>query len=127
MFVISVGRIGSGGKKTGTTLPAREVTLGRGADNDLVLEDTLVSRKHCRLVAIEGGALVLDKGSSNGTWLNGTPVAQPSLLRFEDELVIGPYVLRVQSLVGRCTSGVARQAVISDISFDGTVTAMCQH
>ena len=47
----------------------------------------------------------MDEGSSNGTWLNGKPIAHPTLLTFNDELVIGPYVLRVQSLVGRCTSG----------------------
>lgn len=104
MFVITVGRIGESGKQTGT-LASREVSIGRAAENDLVLEDKLVSRLHCRLVAVEGGAVVMDEGSSNGTWLNGEPLAHPTFLTFNDELVIGPYVLRVQSLVGRCTTG----------------------
>lgn len=104
MFVITVGRIGKSGKQTGT-LASREVSIGRAVENDLVLEDGLVSRLHCRLVSVEGGAVVMDEGSSNGTWLNGEPLTHPTFLTFNDELVIGPYVLRVQSLVGRCTTG----------------------
>jgi len=107
MFVITVGRIGKSGKQTGT-LASREVSIGRAEGNDLVLEDERVSRLHCRLVSVEGGALVMDEGSSNGTWLNGEPLAHPTFLTFDDELVIGPYVLRVQSLVGRCTTGRTR-------------------
>lgn len=104
MFVITVGRIGKSGKQTGT-LASREVSIGRAAENELVLDDELVSRLHCRLVAVEGGALVMDEGSSNGTWLNGEPLTHPTFLTFNDELVVGHYVLRVQSLVGRCTTG----------------------
>lgn len=104
MFVITVGRIGQSGRQT-RTLAAREVSIGRAGENDVVLEDELVSRLHCRLVSVEGGAVVMDEGSSNGTWLNGEPLAHPTFLTLNDELVVGRYVLRVQSLVGRCTTG----------------------
>jgi predicted component of type VI protein secretion system len=104
MFVITVGRIGQSDRKTGT-LASREVSIGRAAENDLVLDDELVSRLHCRLVAVEGGVVVMDEGSSNGTWLNGEPLTHPTFLTFHDELVVGRCVLRVQSLVGRCTTG----------------------
>jgi predicted component of type VI protein secretion system len=104
MFVITAGRIGESDKRTGT-LASREVSIGRAAENDVVLDDELVSRLHCRLVAVEGGAVVMDEGSSNGTWLNGEPLTHPTFLTFNDELVVGRYVLRIQSLVGRCTTG----------------------
>jgi hypothetical protein len=104
VFTITVGLIGDRSTKTGT-LASREIAIGRDPSNDLVLDSGSVSRTHCRLVAIEGAAIVLDEGSKNGTWLNGKPVAHPAVLRFEDELVIGPYTLRVQSLVGRGTAG----------------------
>ncbi|HYO52292.1 FHA domain-containing protein [Archangium sp.] len=103
MFNITVGLIGASSTKTGT-LASREIAIGRDPTNDLVLDNGSVSRTHCRLVAIEGAAIVLDEGSKNGTWLNGKPVAHPAVLKFEDELVIGPYLLRVQSLVGRGTA-----------------------
>ncbi|MGZ3461184.1 MAG: FHA domain-containing protein [Archangium sp.] len=104
MFNITVGLSGERSTKTGT-LALREIAIGRDPTNDLVLDSGSVSRTHCRLVAIEGAAIVLDEGSKNGTWLNGKPVDHPSVLRFEDELVIGPYTLRVQSLVGRGQEG----------------------
>jgi hypothetical protein len=108
VFNISVGLIGDRSTKTGT-LASREIAIGRDPSNDLVLDSGSVSRTHCRLVAIEGAAIVLDEGSKNGTWLNGKPVAHPAVLRFEDELVIGPYSLRVQSLVGRGTAGAQQE------------------
>ncbi len=104
MLTLTVGHIGKHSRTT-RTLATRELTIGRDAGSDLVLEDGLVSRTHCRLVALEGAVLVTDAGSRNGTWINGRPIDGPSLLKFEDELVIGPYKLRVQSLVGRCTTG----------------------
>lgn len=104
MFNITVGLIGERNTKTGT-LASREIAIGRDPTNDIVLDSGSVSRTHCRLVAIEGATIVLDEGSKNGTWLNGKPVAHPSVLRFEDELVIGPYTLRVQSLVGKGMAG----------------------
>ncbi|WP_257458953.1 FHA domain-containing protein [Archangium lipolyticum] len=104
MFFITVRRIGKKGRQTGT-LASREVSIGRAAENDLVLEDARVSRLHCRLLSVEGGAVVMDERSRNGTWLNGEPLAHPTFFTFHDELVVGPYALRVQSLVGRCTTG----------------------
>jgi hypothetical protein len=65
-----------------------------------MLRDETVSGVHCRLVAIEGGAIVLDEGSTNGTFLNGELVVRPTVLDVNDELQVGPYLLRVQSLVG---------------------------
>jgi len=104
MFTITVGRLGERSRET-RTFSARELTLGRDSGSDLVLEDEVVSRTHCRLVAIAGGALLLDEGSCNGTWLNHKRVEGPELVTFDDELVIGPYTLRIRSLVGRCTTG----------------------
>ena len=115
MFNITVGLIGESNMTTGI-LSAREIAIGRDPTNDLVLDSGSVSRTHCRLVAIEGAAIVLDEGSKNGTWLNGRPVAHPAVLKSEDELVIGPYVLRVQSLIGRgltATAGLGPAVVVA--------------
>jgi len=104
VFNITVGLIGDRNTQTGT-LAAREIAIGRDPANDLVLDNGSVSRTHCRLVAIEGATIVLDENSKNGTWLNGKPVDHPCVVKFEDELVIGPYTLRVQSLVGQSEAG----------------------
>ena len=88
------------GVRTKETLAEREIFVGRSKKCHLVLRDETVSGIHCRLVAIEGGALVMDEGSTNGTFLNGELVVQPTFMDVNDELRVGPYLLRVQSLVG---------------------------
>ncbi|MDQ0963988.1 ABC-type multidrug transport system ATPase subunit/ABC-type multidrug transport system permease subunit [Streptomyces sp. B4I13] len=53
----------------------RTVRIGRAADNDLVVDDLVVSRRHAELRALpDGGHEIVDLGSHNGTYLNGLPV-----------------------------------------------------
>jgi serine/threonine protein kinase len=55
-------------------------TIGRGAENNLVVaSDLAMSRQHCRLKHGDEGCLLLDLGSSNGTYLNGERVREASL------------------------------------------------
>jgi pSer/pThr/pTyr-binding forkhead associated (FHA) protein len=53
-------------------LSQRITTVGRAAGSDLRLEDNLVLRNHARLVRRnDGSVLVMDAGSTNGTYLDG--------------------------------------------------------
>jgi pSer/pThr/pTyr-binding forkhead associated (FHA) protein len=105
VFNITVKRIDTGLLLTSGTVASREFFIGRSESSQFLLRDETVSGTHCRLVAIEGGAIVLDEGSTNGTWVNGERVEHPTLITSHDTLVIGPYVLSVLSLIGRGTSG----------------------
>ncbi|WP_411573459.1 FHA domain-containing protein [Streptomyces fradiae] len=68
-------------------LPARTVRIGRASDNDVVVDDLVVSRHHAELVARPDGTyLIRDLGSHNGTFLNGRPVDEA---RVTPEDVIG--------------------------------------
>jgi pSer/pThr/pTyr-binding forkhead associated (FHA) protein len=69
-------------------LTAGEFLIGRGADCDLRLAASAVSRHHCMIRLQAGEATLLDLGSSNGTYLNGTRVRGPSKLRTGDEIRI---------------------------------------
>ncbi|WP_405770930.1 ATP-binding cassette domain-containing protein [Streptomyces sp. NBC_00080] len=61
-------------------MPARTVRIGRAADNDLVVDDLVVSRRHAELRALpDGGHEIVDLGSHNGTYLNGLPVTRAPL------------------------------------------------
>ncbi|ARF82393.1 FHA domain-containing protein [Kitasatospora aureofaciens] len=56
-------------------LPGPTVRIGRAPDNDLVLDDLLVSRHHAELRELpDGRHEIVDLGSHNGTYLNGLPV-----------------------------------------------------
>jgi pSer/pThr/pTyr-binding forkhead associated (FHA) protein len=62
-------------------------TIGRSADNDVVVEDGCVSRRHCAiLVHVTSGCELHDTASKNGTLLNGVRLAGPTRLRPGDEI-----------------------------------------
>lgn len=50
------------------------VSIGRGAENDVVLSDPLVSRKHAEVRLTARGAELCDLESTNGTWVRGQRV-----------------------------------------------------
>jgi len=76
-------------------LPSGNLTIGRGNGCDLVLADTLVSRRHVRLFLAPGSAEILDLGSANGITLNDEPVTRGSWLP-GDRLRIGDTVLGIE-------------------------------
>lgn len=74
------------------------VSIGRAGTNDVSLTKGRVSRQHA-LIKQEGEQLVVvDRESTNGTFVNGQKVEQ-SVLRPGDTIKIGPYTLSVISQV----------------------------
>ena len=51
-------------------LEQERVTIGRGDDNALALDDKAASRHHAEITKTATGFLIKDLGSSNGTWVN---------------------------------------------------------
>jgi diguanylate cyclase (GGDEF)-like protein len=51
-----------------------EYVIGRSRSVDIRIDDTGVSREHCRIMKREGRVFVQDLQSRNGTLLNGTPI-----------------------------------------------------
>lgn len=69
-----------------------ETSIGRGIDNDVILADVSVSRRHFRIQR-EGGAITLrDLGSGNGTQVNGRR-AHVEVLSDGDRIELGETVL----------------------------------
>ncbi|MCZ7457275.1 FHA domain-containing protein [Streptomyces sp. WMMC940] len=61
-------------------LPTRTVRIGRAADNDIVIDDLIVSRRHAELRAhLDGRYEIVDLDSHNGTYLNGQPVTEAGI------------------------------------------------
>jgi len=73
-----------------------EVTVGRAGGCGIVLtEDTFVSQVHARLYRQQNDTFVEDLGSTNGTFLNGSPVASATRLRKGDRVQFGQTVVEV--------------------------------
>lgn len=55
------------------------IGIGRASDNDVILDDPMVSRHHCQLKLQHGAYSFADLGSRNGSMVNGQPVTQVAL------------------------------------------------
>ncbi|MFD7028673.1 FHA domain-containing protein [Streptomyces sp. NPDC059917] len=74
----------------GAGVPRTALAIGRDPDNDLVLDDLVVSRRHAELRSLpDGGYEIADLGSHNGTYLNGYPVDRAARLTEGDIVGIG--------------------------------------
>jgi DNA-binding NtrC family response regulator len=74
-------------------LAKEPVTLGRGHDCAIRLEDPLISRHHARVFRSEGKWWIEDLGSRNRTFVNGQELVSPHLLRHDDRIEIGGITL----------------------------------
>lgn len=72
------------------------IHIGRGADCELVLHDSKVSRRHARLVARDGVLVLTDLGSTNGTMVNGHRVSEV-VLGSGDRIELGESTLVIQA------------------------------
>jgi hypothetical protein len=74
------------------------VTIGRHADNGIVLPDERVSRTHARLQIGDGDATFTDLNSTNGSLIDGRSRVGTSSWREGQKLEIGHYVLELQAV-----------------------------
>jgi pSer/pThr/pTyr-binding forkhead associated (FHA) protein/tetratricopeptide (TPR) repeat protein len=85
--------IGGNNRGREFTLKPADNCIGRGTDNDVVLADIAVSRKHTMVCYEAGQFIVRDLGSGNGTLLNGKKVTSHPL-QDGDQLELGNTLLR---------------------------------
>jgi hypothetical protein len=85
----------SGGGRSGETFhpQGERTTIGRSPDCGIFLDDVTVSRKHAVLVERDGGFVIEDQGSLNGTFVNRSRIEGEQRLSDGDEVQIGKYRL----------------------------------
>ncbi|MEE9392033.1 MAG: sigma 54-interacting transcriptional regulator [Planctomycetota bacterium] len=91
-------KVQCGERREDYELRGEPITVGRGKDNNLVLQDGRASRCHCRFELAEAGWQVVDLGSQNGTYLNGRRIRK-SLLQIGDIVQIGAARLELDRCV----------------------------
>lgn len=87
-------------------LTLETLTIGRKADNTLVIEDPAVSGHHARIVKVQAVFFLEDLMSTNGTAINGKPVTRHQL-RDADVITIGQHRLVFQENVTASTAAPA--------------------
>lgn len=78
-------------------------TIGRAATNSVAIDDPFLSHEHAEIVREAGRWWVRDKGSTNGTLLNGSPVAGRTAIQPGDVVQFGG--IRLQLVFGSGSGG----------------------
>ena len=66
-----------------------EIYIGRDVSNDIVVNDSEISRKHARMIMQAGGYILEDLGSTNGTFVSGQRLMGPHGLRPGEVVMLG--------------------------------------
>ena len=81
----------NGEKRQFPLRPGQVCHIGRSDRNDIVVDDEVASRNHAMLQADADRFLLMDRNSSNGTFVNGVRICVPVVLRPGDHITIGSY------------------------------------
>jgi len=71
--------------------------VGRGSDSQIVLDGDSVSRRHAHFEQRADAWLIVDDGSTNGTYCNDEAVARELVLKNGDRVKIGPTIFKFLS------------------------------
>lgn len=81
---------------TGQIYPLIPITtFGRSPTNSIPLNDSFASAEHAHILLRDGQWWLEDRGSRNGTSLNGIPVTQPIIITDGDVVGIGTLRFRI--------------------------------
>lgn len=85
--------------------------VGRGAHNDVVINDDSVSDSHAKLQKREGGWHVVDMGSTNGTYVGGTRIEGEAPLAGATDLRFGGVKMRIHPVGADAGQGKGTRAI----------------
>ncbi|HEV2637260.1 MAG TPA: FHA domain-containing protein [Actinocrinis sp.] len=91
------GQVAPGHYAGSYQMASSRIRIGRSLDNEIVLDDLLVSRHHAELRVTASGALeVIDLGSRDGTFVDGRPVEHRTVLGEGSLIAVGHTLLRLR-------------------------------
>ena len=95
---LSISVVMGSGKGTKQTFSEFPISIGRYPENDIIITDNIVSRRHA-VIAIEDDQLIaIDLNSTNGTYINNLKVDGQMPLNDGELIVIGQTGLKIQTV-----------------------------
>ena len=85
---------------TAFSLTVARMVIGRSANSDVQVQDSLVSQCHAVVLHRDGRTVLEDLGSKNGTTINGRTVSSSTLLRHGDVIRLGRAEMRFEETAG---------------------------
>jgi pSer/pThr/pTyr-binding forkhead associated (FHA) protein len=100
----------------GDPVPLRkpELTVGRRASCDVVLDFENISGKHCVLRFHNQVWHVRDLGSTNGTTVNGAPISSEHTVMPDDELGVAHHIYRIDYEPGAPEAVLSKGDIVGD-------------
>ncbi len=94
---IDLALVADSGLAIGSIYPINECRLiiGRRVDAAIPIDDVKASRDHAVLDRRNGHCIVVDLGSTNGTYVNGRKISEATRIKVGDHLRIGNSAFRV--------------------------------
>jgi len=101
--------VSTSGEQSIDLKPGAQLVVGRAVNSDVPIYDPTISRQHAQVSARDGGVLIKDLGSSNGTFLNGSRITE-AVAAPNDVVMFG----KVAFYVREVTKGGEKPKVASD-------------
>lgn len=117
------GAVASGSQPQNIPIDTAPLTIGRGSGNGLRLQYRTVSSQHAVINEVDDRLVVTDLGSTNGTFVNGRRISQPTTIGEEDLIHFADATFRIRcqtfspQLTGTLPGDVCDQA-LSLVQFD---------
>ena len=84
----------TGAKSGETVVPQKpKITIGRDEGADIIINKQFVSKKHAEILTVGGKTMIVDKSSTNGTFVNDLQIKE-AYLKDLDEVQIGNVVIK---------------------------------
>lgn len=93
MFAVVITE--KGGEQRRLEFEKTEVNIGRVQGNDIILPKGNVSKRHSRVVVKDGKFIIVDLKSTNGTYVNGRKITSPMVIKGQDKIYIGDFILHL--------------------------------
>lgn len=96
MYTVTISERGKAPVKLDFDKP--EITIGRVRGNDIVLQKNNVSKRHAKLIVKDRQFIIIDQKSTNGTIVNARKITAPQVVREDDKICIGDFILTLKLL-----------------------------